>query len=398
MLHHVCRFAFLYWQIANNIYADISKQYVQYNIVDTQPIKMRFNEMLEGSRADISLKVFGEDLNNLMKITEQIVAMLQKNKNVKQVEGDFIYSVRKGPIVDVIPNYTQIAKHQVTIADVSGDVKNSMGGINVGNLYFSEFPIPVVVHISEYARNNLDTIHNIQIGLADGGSFPLSMVSDIKDSEGIISIPRLFGKRYSSISIYLNNTDYANFVHSTKKQIEESKILPNGYYLEWGGRFNNLVNAKKQIFADVPIILLVIIFLLYRMFKNIKEVAIVFSSVPFGISGGVILLFVCNIPITISVYIGFIALIGISLLNSIILLDTINKTHDIKEGCKSRLRPILMTALVASFGFIPMAFGHGIGAEVQQPIAITVIGGIISSTIATLVLVPVLLRVFSKKI
>ena len=187
-------------------------------------------------------------------------------------------------------------------------------------------------------------------------------------------------------------------MHSTKKQIEESKILPNGYYLEWGGRFNNLVNAKKQIFAAVPIILLVIIFLLYRMFKNIKEVAIVFSSVPFGISGGVILLFVCNIPITISVYIGFIALIGISLLNSIILLDTINKTHDIKEGCKSRLRPILMTDLVASFGFIPMAFGHGIGAEVQQPIAITVIGGIISSTIATLVLVPVLLRLFSKKI
>lgn len=379
--------------IAREIYENSLKDmYKEYDIIDTQPIKMRFNEMLEGSRADIALKVFGEDLNVLMEITGKIISMLQTHRSVKEVEGDFVYSIRKGPIVDVVPDYSQIAKHQVTIFDINNDVANSMGGIKVGNLYFPEFPIPVVVHISEHIRNSLDTIRNIPISLVDGGSFPIAKVSDVSETDSIISIPRLFGRRYSSISIYLNNTDYADFVNYTKKQIEANKILPKGYYIEWGGRFHNLLNAKKQIFTAVPIILAIITFLLYRMFKSAKEVAIVFSSVPFGISGGIVLLFVCRTPITISVYIGFIALIGISLLNSIILLDTVNKVHDIKQACTARLRPILMTALVASFGFIPMAFGHGLGAEVQQPIAITVIGGIISSTIATLVLTPVLLK------
>ena len=383
-------------KITKEIAFNIAKKYPQYDVFNSQPIAMRFNEMLEGSRADIALKVFGDDLEKLMDISQKISVMLEKNDNVREVGHDLIYSIRKGPVVDVIPNYTQIARHQITIADVNSDVKNSMGGIGVGTLYFSEFPVPVVVHIGEYERNSLDVISNIQVGLADGGSFSLSDVSFIKDSEGIVSIPRSFGRRYSSVSIYLNNTDYANFVSDTKKEIVKNHILPDGYYIEWGGRFNNLVKAKKQIFTAVPIIFLVIIFLLYKMFKKSIEVAIVFSSVPFGICGAVLLLFFCNVSITISVYIGFIALIGISLLNSIILVDTINKIDNIKDGCASRFRPIMMTALVATCGFLPMAFGSGIGSEVQQPIAITVIGGIISSTIATLVLVPVLLKVCLK--
>jgi len=382
-------------KISQGIYNSLKKTYEDIEITEAQPIKMRFNEMLEGSRADISLKVFGDDLNVLMDITAKITTLLEENPNIKEIEGDFINSIRKTTTIDVIPNYNQIMRYQVSIQDINSDFADAMGGFKVGSFYATEFPISIVLHLDEQNRNKLDSIRNIPIGLPEGGSFPLSKIAEVKESEDITSIPRIFGRRYSSVSIYLKNTDYAKFVNTATKQIKEANIVPEGYSLEWGGRFKNLTNAKKQIFTVIPIILLIILGLLYKMFGSFKEVGIVFASVPFGISGGIILLFICGIPITISVYIGFIALIGISLLNSIILLDTLNKAHDLKQACISRLRPILMTALVASLGFIPMAFGHGIGAEVQQPIAITVIGGIISSTIATLCLIPVLVRKLS---
>jgi len=284
----------------------------------------------------------------------------------------------------------------VTISDINNDLKDSMAGIKVGNFYATEFPISIVLHLSEKKRNDINAIGNIQISLSDGGSFPLSKVTTLRESEDITSIPRLFGKRYSSLSIYLKNTDYANFIKNAQAEITKNKIIPAGYYIEWGGRFENFNSAKKQIFIIIPVIILMIFGMLYKMFGDVKKILIIFSSVPFALSGGIALLFFCQIPITISVYVGFIALIGISLLNSIILFDTFKDNNDLKLTCLSRLRPILMTAIVASLGFLPMAFGHGIGAEVQQPIAITVIGGIISSTIATLILSPVLIKKFLK--
>ncbi len=381
-------------KISERIYQKIKDNCPDCEVTDSQPIKMRFNEMLEGSRADLSLKIFGDDLNVLMKITEKIKTLLEEKPAIKEIEEDFINSIRKGAFVDVIPNYTQIAKHQVTISDINNDLKDAMAGIKVGNFYATEFPISIVLHLSEKNRNDINAIGNIPIGLSDGGSFPLSKVSNLQESEDITSIPRLFGKRYSSLSIYLKNTDYANFIKNAESEITKNKIIPTGYYLEWGGRFENFNSAKKQIFIIIPLIVLMIFGMLYKMFGDVKKVMIIFSSVPFALSGAIALLFVCQIPITISVYIGFIALIGISLLNSIILLDTFKNNNDLRLTCLSRLRPILMTAIVASLGFLPMAFGHGIGAEVQQPIAITVIGGIISSTIATLILSPVLIKKF----
>jgi cobalt-zinc-cadmium resistance protein CzcA len=212
----------------------------------------------------------------------------------------------------------------------------------------------------------------------------------------ITSIPRIFGKRYSSLSIYLEDTNYEEFIKKIEAKIKEKNMLPDGYLIEWGGRFENFNNGKKQILTIVPFIILLIAFLLYKIFGKVKKVLIIFSSVPFALSGAIFLIYLCQIPITISVYIGFIALIGIGLLNSIILISTFKKTGNIEESCISRLRPILMTAFVASLGFLPMAFSRGIGAEVQQPIAITVIGGIIFSTIATLILSPVLIKKTSK--
>lgn len=381
-------------KISERIYQKIKNNCVDCEVTESQPIKMRFNEMLEGSRADLSLKIFGEDLNVLMEITEKIKTLLEEKSAIKEIEEDFINSIRKGSFVDVVPNYTQIVKHQVTISDINNDLKDAMAGIQVGNFYATEFPISIVLHLSEKNRNDINSIGNIPIGLADGGSFPLAKVTDLRESEDITSIPRLFGKRYSSLSIYLKNTDYANFIKDAEAEIIKNKIIPTGYYLEWGGRFENFNSAKKQIFIVIPLIILMIFGMLYKMFGDVKKVLIIFSSVPFALSGAIALLFICQIPITISVYIGFIALIGISLLNSIILIDTFKNNNDLRLTCLSRLRPILMTAIVAGLGFLPMAFGHGIGAEVQQPIAITVIGGIISSTIATLILSPVLIKKF----
>lgn len=383
-------------KISEKIYQKIKENCEECELAESQPIKMRFNEMLEGSRADLSLKIFGENLEELMVITEKIKNLLHEKPAIKEIEEDFIYAIRKGLFIDVVPDYTQIAKHQVTVADINNDLKDAMAGIQVGSFYATEFPVPIILHLSEKSRNDIGGISNIPIGLPDGGNFPLNKVTNLRESEDITSIPRLFGKRYSSLSIYLKNTDYAGFIKNAEAEIAKNKILPSGYYLEWGGRFENFNNAKKQIFLIIPLIILTIFGMLYKMFGDVKKVLIVFSAVPFALSGAIMLLFICQIPITISVYVGLIALIGISLLNSIILIDTFKNNNDLKLTCLSRLRPILMTAVVAGLGFLPMAFGHGIGAEVQQPIAITVIGGIISSTIATLILSPVLIKKFIK--
>lgn len=380
--------------ISDRIYKKLRKSCLECEITNSQPIKMRFNEMLEGSRADLSLKVFGEDLNILMDVTSKIKKLFKESSNIKEIEEDFVNSIRKGIFVDVVPDYKKITQHQVTISDVNNDLKDAMSGIQVGNYYADEFPIPIILHLSEKDKTNISAIGRIPIGLADGGNFPLSKIVNLQESEGITSIPRLFGKRYSSLSIYLNDTNYNVFIKEAENKIMANKILPEGYYLQWGGRFENFNNAKKQILVVIPVIILIICAMLYQMFGSMKWVIIILSSVPFALSGAITLLFICQIPITISAYIGFIALIGISLLNSIILIDSFKRNNNIKLTCLSRLRPILMTAIVASLGFLPMAFGLGIGAEVQQPIAITVIGGIISSTITTLILNPVLIRSF----
>lgn len=381
-------------KISERIYQQIKEVCLDCEVTQTQPIKMRFSEMLGGSRADLSLKIFGEDLKELMNITQKIKTLLEKEPDIKTIEEDFINSIRKGAFIDVEPNYNQIARHQITIFDVNNNLKNVMAGIQVGNFYATEFPISIVLHLSEKNRKDINSIGDIPISLSDGGSFPLAKVSNIQESEDITSILRLFGKRYSGISIYLKNTNYADFIKNSEREIAKNKIIPEGYYLEWGGRFENFNNAKQQILIVIPLIIFMIGAMLFKMFGSFKKVLIVFSAVPFALSGAILLLSICQIPITISVYIGFIALIGIGLLNSIILIDTFKNNHDLKLSCLSRLRPILMTAIVASLGFLPMAFGHGIGAEVQQPIAITVIGGIISSTFATLILSPVLIKRF----
>ncbi|MDX2082881.1 MAG: CusA/CzcA family heavy metal efflux RND transporter [Rickettsiales bacterium] len=363
------------------------------NIVATKPIEMRFNEMLEGSRADLSLRIFGDDLQKLIEINQKIHDLLKDQPQIKEIEEDMINSIHKGYFVDVIPDYEKIVKHQITLANVNNDLSSAMAGFEVGKFYATEFPISIILHLDEKNRS-LHSIENIPVNLSQGGSFPLSDVVTVKESVNVSSIPRLFGQRYAALSIYLKNTEYEKFIAEAESKIKDNNILPPNYKIEWKGRFKNFNNAKQKIFTLVPLIILAIFFILKKMFGSYKKVLVVLSSIPFALSGAVILLFICHIAITVSVYVGFIALIGISLLNSIILINSMDKNVDLRSACLSRFRAILMTAIVASLGFLPMSFGHGIGAEVQQPIAITVIGGIISSTATTLLLIPALVKKF----
>lgn len=364
-------------------------------IVATKPIEMRFNEMLEGSRADLSLRIFGDNLRKLNEIGQNIHHLLQNDAQIKSIEEDMVNSIHEGYFVDVVPNYSEIVKHQVTLSNINNDLSSAMAGFEVGKFYATEFPISIILHLDEKNRQRLQSIEDIPVNLAQGGSFPLSNVTTVRESSNITSIPRIFGQRYAALSIYLNDTEYEKFIAKAEQQIKQNNLLPSGYNIEWKGRFKNFNSAKQKIFTLIPLIVLAIFFILRKMFGDYKKVLIVLSAVPFALSGAIVLLFICGIPITISVYVGFIALIGISLLNAIILINSLNQNTDLKSVCLSRFRPILMTAIVASLGFLPMSFGHGIGAEVQQPIAITVIGGIISSTITTLVLIPVLVKKFS---
>lgn len=364
------------------------------DIITTKPIEMRFNEMLEGSRADLSLRIFGNDLSKLNELSQKIQNLLKNKSQIKSLEEDMVNSIHQGYFVDVIPNYEQIVKHQITLSNVNQDLSSAMAGFEVGKFYATEFPVSIILHLDEKNRGRLQSIKNIPVNLVQGGSFPLSNVVTVQESSHIASIPRIFGQRYAAISIYLKDTNYEKFIKEAEAEIKNNNLLPFGYEIEWKGRFKNFNRAKQKIFTAIPLIILAIFFILQKMFKDYKKVLIVLSSVPFALSGAILLLFICQIPITISVYVGLIALIGISLLNSIILINSLNKNDDLKTACLSRFRPILMTAIVASLGFLPMSFGHGIGAEVQQPIAITVIGGIISSTATTLILIPALIKKF----
>ena len=237
---------------------------------------MRFNEMLEGSRADLSLKIFGEDFEKLLQLTEEIKTLISQEKSLKSVEKDFLNSIRKGAFIDVIPDYNLIAKHQINIFDVNSEVSNAMVGARVGTFYNGEFPISIVLHLNEQNRNKLDSIENIPITLKDGGSFPLKTVATVKENNDITSIPRIFGKRYSSLSIYLEDTNYEEFIKKIETKIIEKNMLPDGYLIEWGGRFENFNNGKKQILTIVPFIILLIAFLLYKIFGKVKKVLIIF--------------------------------------------------------------------------------------------------------------------------
>lgn len=359
----------------------------------SQPVELRFNELLEGARAEISAKVYGEDMDKLLSLSHEIEEVIEKVDGAREVESE---SKGKSPVLEFKPRTKILSEMGVTVAPVLDAVQVAIGGYHLGHIFEGVRKYPIVLRLSEEERSNYETIKNLPVGISEGYTVPMSKVSDINFVETYTNIARENSQRRIAVLINPESRDVESFVLKAKKEVEEKVNLPKGYYVDWGGSFKNLIEAKKNLGFLVPISLLIIFFMLYGAFKNFTQVFLIFLCAPMSLIGGVLFLNLFSIPFSISSGVGFIALSGISILNGVVLMSTFNKLtkdghtlHDVVTmGSMTRLRPVVMTALTDIFGFLPMMFSTSLGAEVQKPLATVVVGGVLSSTLLTLVVLP----------
>jgi cobalt-zinc-cadmium resistance protein CzcA len=383
--------------IFQKIKADIISLGFKQEISSTQPIEMRFNEMLEGSRADVSLKIIGPDLSYMVEVIDDFTAKVQKIDGLEGAEMDPLTALRKSRVIDIKPNFVELSKLNISLSDFNQTIVSFMQGVRVGQWVQGTRKFAIMMHLSEEIRDNLDEIKKLPVALPDGGYVPLDQIAFITINQQVTTIARTWGQRYAALSLNIANRDTMSFVNDVQKVISANPVNTD-HQLHLGGQFNNLERAKKRLLIIIPLTLALIIFILWREFASFNDAFIIFLCVPFAGFGGVFALFFRDIHLSLSAAVGFIALIGIALLNGIVLLTVFNQLKELKngknlreiviEGTLSRLRPVVMTALVASIGFIPMALNTGLGSEVQRPLATVVIGGILFSTVLTLILFP----------
>jgi heavy metal efflux system protein len=384
-------------EVLQKIKKEIESLGFDQEISSTQPIEMRFNEMLEGSRADVSLKILG---TNLPYMVEVIDGFAEKVKDVTGLEGaemDPLTALRMGRVIDIRPKFAELAKLGMSLDDFNQTIVSFMQGVKMGQWIQGTRKFSIIMHLSEERRDNIEGIKTLPVGLPDGGSIPLEQIAYVELIDQVTTIARTWGQRYAALSLNISNRDTMSFVNDVKKIVAKNPVKDN-HELILGGQFNNLERAKKRLLLIIPLTLLLIIFILWREFASFKDALIIFLCVPFAAFGGVFALYFRDIHLSLSAAVGFIALIGIALLNGIVLLTVFNQLKKssgdkslreiVLEGTLSRFRPVIMTALVASIGFIPMALNTGLGSEVQKPLATVVIGGILFSTILTLILFP----------
>ncbi len=379
----------------------------------TQPIQMRFNELISGVRSDLAVKVYGDDLALLVELSEQIESVVSKITGAADVRTEQATGL---PMLTIIPDRERLSYFGLDIEDIHEVLRTAMAGKHAGQIFEGDRRFDLVVRLPETLRTNLDVLSQLKIELpsmkngnvisSDNNSFtlpetiPLSEVADITFSTGPNQISRENGKRRIFVTANVRGRDLGSFVEDVQKAMAEEISLPEGYWLDYGGTFEQLISASKRLSLIVPVTLFAILGLLFVAFNSFKDALLVFTCVPLALTGGVAALALRGLPLSISAAVGFIALSGIAVLNGVVMLSFISDlrakyeslNQAIIEGALIRLRPILMTALVASLGFIPMALNVGTGAEVQRPLATVVIGGIISSSLLTLFVLPALYR------
>jgi cobalt-zinc-cadmium resistance protein CzcA len=368
----------------------------------TQPIQMRFNELIAGVRGDIAIKVFGDDFGEMNATADRIAGILRRTRGAADVRVEQTEGL---PMLDIRPNRTAMSRVGVTAGDVQDTVAAAIGGRQAGVIFEGDRRFPVVIRMAESARSDLTTVAQVPVPTAAGGFVPLSTVADIAVVDGPNQISRENGKRRVVVQANVRDRDVAGVVADARAAIDAQVKLPAGTYLEWGGQFENLASARDRLSIVVPICFIVIMFLLYGALGSVRDALIVFTGVPLALVGGILALVLRGMPFSISAAVGFIALSGIAVLNGLVMVTSI---HDLMRdgmdralaahrGALVRLRPVAMTALVASLGFVPMALGHGAGAEVQKPLATVVIGGLISATLLTLFVLPTLYARFGSR-
>ncbi len=377
------------------------KQIPGNNYEFTQPIQMRFNELISGVRADFAVKVFGDDLQVLLQTAEQISQTLQQINGASDVKVEQVEGL---PLISVKPKREQLARYQLSLADLQKTVSTAIGGQPAGLLYQGDRRFQISVRLPEQTRIKVEQLADFPILLDSGEYVPLAEVASISTELQPNQISRENGKRRVVVTANVRGTDLGSFVQQAQQKIQQQLDIPAGYWLDYGGTFEQLESASKRLSILVPVTLTIIFTLLVLAFNSLKDALIIFTGVPLALTGGVIALWLRQMPLSISAGVGFIALSGIAILNGLVLLSFIRQhylenkdlTTAIISGAMTRLRPVLMTALVASLGFIPMALNTGTGAEVQRPLATVVIGGIISSTLLTLIVLPVLYSLFNR--
>ncbi len=388
----------------------------------TQPIQMRFNELIAGVRGDVAVKLFGDDFDQLLPTAERIAGVLRAIPGAADTRVEQITGL---PIMSIDVDREAIARYGLAVADVQEVVSIAVGGRQAGQVFEGDRRFPIVVRLPEEFRRDPRALENLPIplprhdeeiqraalrgdtllGAPTAFSFlPLGSVARIMLTEGPNQISRENGKRRVVVQANVRGRDIGSFVTEAQERIAAQVPIPPGTWLEWGGQFENLVEAKKRLAFVVPMCFAVIFFLLYSTFGSARYALLVFTGVPLALSGGVLALWVRGMPFSISAAVGFIALSGVAVLNGLVMVTFINQLRDegqpieeaIIHGALTRLRPVLTTALVASLGFVPMALATGTGAEVQRPLATVVVGGLVSSTVLTLIVLPGLYRIFAR--
>lgn len=391
-----------YEELVGAIIQKLEKHLPGQAYLASQPIQMRFNELLEGTRADVAIKVFGPDLETLMGIAGEIQEVVQKVPGAGDVESDMM---GKSPILRIMPKADQLASYGANLSDVLESVSVAVGGEEAGHIYAGDRKYPIVVRLGERDREDLDTIHNLSVGLPGNAVAPLNALAQLRFADTFGSVNRENSSRRSAVLVNLRGRDTESFVEEARQVVAEKVKLPEGYFVEWGGNFKNLQQAKQRLLVLTPIAFALVLMMIYAAFGSIAQTLLIFSCVPLALVGGVVNLMLLGLPFSISAGIGFIALSGIAVLNGVVLVNYFNQLRAtehlegielVRKATRIRLRPVLMTALVAIFGFVPMMLSSGVGSEVQRPLATVVIGGIISSTMLTLIVLPSLYLIFEK--
>lgn len=380
----------------------------------SQPIQMRNNELLTGIKQDVAIKIFGEDLDVLTQQAGKVKKMIE---NVPGVSGIFVEEVAGLPQIQVKYNHEKMAAYGVSVDDISEILETTFAGAVAGSLYEGDKKFDIVLRMDPSQRN-VETLEQLSIPLKDGTDIPLSQVADIDYSPAPAQVSHEDGARRIYVGFNVKGRDVQTTVEDIQEILDEKLKLPDGYYYNYGGEFENLQSATNRLMVVIPIALVIILLLLYATVKNVRESLFVFSAIPLAAIGGVWALWLRGMPFSISAGVGFIALFGVAVLNGIVLIGQMNQMqreektvdklsassgvtelihHRIIESCMVRLRPVLMTALVASMGFLPMALSQGDGAEVQRPLATVVIGGLITSTLLTLLVLPAIYKTFTRK-
>jgi len=371
----------------------VVSQFPDINYGFTQPIAMRVDELVAGVKSDVAVKIFGEDYDVLRTKATEIERMVQDIRGTGSV---MVEQVSGQTYLDIRINRGKIARYGLNVSDVQNVIETAIGGRTATEVYEGTRRVDVVVRYNAGSRSDIATIRGLLVSLPDGGRLPLSQLASIEAVEGPVQISREQSQRRIVVGINLSDRDVGSYVEELQGRIDQRLSLPAGYYLQYGGQFENQQRAMGRLYLVVPLALLIIYLLLFTMFGNLRNSLLILTNLPFALSGGILLLWIRGLNISVTSAIGFIALFGVAVLNGVVLIEHLNHKRKegsgldeaVVEGAVDRLRPVLMTALVASLGFIPMALNTTQGSEVQRPLATVVIGGLITSTLLTLLVLP----------